>query len=174
MDIDLTIDSVEECKYCGEKNAFKLGFASDNITVFHQLIRLAIVLNEQRRTEETGSLKNTKSVDAWGYWYEFCTVTVDVGRRFGKTKFIEKYASEFDLVIVHNQMQLQRLTYQNSPAIVTMGTLFDLTRNSNHVYKRIWVDEPTACGLYNRERIARVYEYTGRHETEQTWIFLGK
>jgi hypothetical protein len=127
---------------------------------FHKCIDKLIEINKARRKEFSDLEQNAGT---YAYISEICTVHVDIGRRSGKTAYINSRATDNDLVICPRSSFLTLYKIKNQ--IVANTDIFEdaiLTVK----YDIIYIDEPAL-----HKDITKYY----KHGTaNSTFVLLGK
>jgi hypothetical protein len=108
---------------------------------FQQVLKMLIALNKENRE----MFKEYQSFyPAWEFIMEFGTVSLDIGRAVGKSKFIKQNAKPQDLVLVHN---LEEVRYWNHYLPMTKVMCpkinsIQYIKNYGQRFDTIWIDEP--------------------------------
>lgn len=108
---------------------------------FQQVLKMLIALNKEHRA----MFKEYQSFyPAWEFIMEFGTVSLDIGRAVGKSKFIRENAKHNDLVLVHN---LEEVRYWNHYLPMTKVMCpkinsIQYIKSYGQRFDTIWVDEP--------------------------------
>lgn len=107
---------------------------------FQQVLKMLIALNKEHRAK----FKEYQSFyPPAEFIMEFGTVSLDIGRAAGKSKFIRENAKHNDLVLVHN---LEEVRYWNHyhPMVQSLCPKIHTVRSGNYQWRfdTIWVDEP--------------------------------
>ena len=108
---------------------------------YQQVLKMLIALNKEYRE----MFKEYQSFyPAWEFIMEFGTISLDIDRSVGKSKFIRENAKPQDLVLVHN---LEEVRYWNHyhPMTKVMCPKFNniqYIKGYGQRWGTIWVDEP--------------------------------
>ena len=108
---------------------------------FQQTLKMLIALNKEHRQ----AFKEYQSFyPPAEFVMEFGTVSLDIGRAVGKSKFIRENAQPNDLVLVHN---LEELRYWNHYLPMTKVMCLKIMniqyiKDYGQRFDTIWVDEP--------------------------------
>jgi len=108
---------------------------------FQQVLKILIALNKEHRE----MFKEYQSFyPAWEFIMEFGTISLDIGRAVGKSKFIRENAKHNDLVLVHN---LEEVRYWNHYLPMTKVMCpkinsIQYIKSYGQRWDTIWVDEP--------------------------------
>ena len=137
---------------------------------FFDIVNAAIALNKENR-ERFSNINIWKIMSPAMACLELCTVSIDIGRQVGKTRYVKENATRDDLVIVTNQRIYD--DYLKHFSEVRKPLPYLLVWSGNYVekaffprYSTIWIDD--VPGL-NKNIL---YETLARDE-KQTFIFLG-
>lgn len=115
----------------------------------------------------------TCNIDPIYYALEFCTVKCDIGRRVGKTKYIQQNAKKGDLVVVANERiktLYKRVKFEFD--VLTIDYIIK-SRSREFQFKNIYIDEPIMV-FRNRQSLDEFYIIMVQPKIEQTFIFLGR
>lgn len=141
---------------------------------FEHLVLAAVADNKENRRRLADQTQGMNSTD---YAIEFCTVAINIGRGTGKTKYILDNAKPWDLVIVHNHREAQRILAMKRP--VTRDPL--IMSAEEYVEHGRWrgQQQPTPRTIYidDASRLSRrlldiLYCTVPKHP-DQTFILLG-
>ena len=134
-------------------------------TAYEQIVLDAIKLNLHNRVKHK---KHSKFLYAPEFAHDYCTVRLDIGRRTGKTSFIAKWASNNDLVIVHNQHM--KHDFKNSAA--TIYTTYESRNKMNlhNYFCNIYVDN---ASLIDNDTIYDLYISSSHFMFQPTFVLLG-
>ena len=129
---------------------------------FETLVSVAINLNKKRR-ENLLDIKLMLS--NLHYAREYCTVTINLGRMTGKTRYIKRYARKGDVVILHDYRQASHWEDFKTCLVFANGTIVDRCGKD----AIIWVDN---ASLFSKENLLEITRaYCSRQDV--TFVFLG-
>lgn len=95
---------------------------------------------------------------------EFCTISINMGRAMGKTRYIRLHANSNDVIISRNL----RCCYLNGVHFTVNSIKYDVIKG---IYpENIWIDD---AHLTNDEKTL-IYRTFYRDDINQTFIFLGE
>ena len=136
---------------------------------YYTTLDTLVLLNREYRDSRM-HLANAYSLEAWAQ--EHCTISCDIGRRTGKTGYINRRAESGDLIITSNLETKNRLFYWATAKVLTFTELLDLWNNQREILKfsTIFVDEPK--GLFSILSLGNFYSLL-THSRNQTFILLG-
>lgn len=146
------------------------------VAEFAFAVSALINANEMRRDELQEQFRGMTPA---AFVHEFCTVSVDCGRRLGKTTFIRNHAGPDDVVVAGNRLMRDEIS-RGSASLAVLSPPFDdalrhhlLGRPAPSGRVRIWVDEPAM--LSDRD-YAVVVDAVTRHAIPAlpTVILLGQ
>lgn len=143
---------------------------------FKQIVDAAITLSEETRKlneEHFDSIRQTMHPAAFAR--EFCTVHIDLGRRTGKTTYIQEHEALGD-VIVTPTFAMKKYGLENTLAeCFTASQIKDekflMSRRGKPTGRYVFIDEPELvtriCPL------DRIYTAFATGALDQTFILLG-
>lgn len=142
------------------------------INSLESTIDCLIELNKENRSLHSMS-KNQISSVSW--LYEFCRVSVDIGRGIGKTHYILSKATKDDLIVVGNTHSLEQYKKQLAKATIIIPTRNTMAfiGNKHNPFYSVYVDEPLMVFSDN----THIYDFLNwicDPAIEQTIIELGK
>lgn len=108
---------------------------------FQQVLKMLIALNKEHRM----AFKEYQSFyHPLEFIMEFGTISLDIGRHVGKTKFIRENAKLNDLVLVYNMEEVRYWNhYRNTTkAICPRIDSIEYIRSYGQRFDTIWIDEP--------------------------------
>lgn len=119
---------------------------------FFKLVDETVMLNTQTQLV----LENSKTYMAQGHWLEeYATVSIDAGRRMGKTTYIQKRMKPCDLVIVPRMLDVDyyyRAARKNLTNVLSAESIFNRFNMAGHwrgqkdipsYWNKVYVDEPS-------------------------------
>lgn len=108
------------------------------------------------------------------YAFEFCTVACDVGRRIGKSHYIQQHADDTSLVVVateRHRLLVEARGFDVLTAEQVEADDFDDKVLGKKIYKTIFVDEPSL--VFKKIDRHDFYFKLARSGEDQTFILLG-
>ena len=108
---------------------------------FQQVLKMLIALNKEHRE----NFKEYQSFyPAAEFIMEFGTISLDIGRAVGKSKFIRENAKPNDLVLVHNLEEVRYWRHYRSmtKAMCPRIDSVEYIRSYGQRWDTIWIDEP--------------------------------
>jgi hypothetical protein len=126
---------------------------------FFSIIDQAVAFNVQNQLANEDSRKYM----AQAHWMEeFGTVSLDMGRRAGKSLYIQKRVTKCDLIICINE-EAKRHIFKDCPHVTTAEELFDVFRMvrgpspsfrlpRDMYWNKVFIDDP---GLIFKSRYSR-------------------
>lgn len=108
---------------------------------FQQTLKILIALNKEHRL----AFKEYQSFyPPLQFIMEFGTISLDIGRHVGKTKFIRENAKCNDLVLVHNMEEVRYWNrYRNMTRTICPRTDgIEYIKSYGQRFDTIWIDEP--------------------------------
>ncbi len=135
--------------------------------LFHQTIDTLIELNKQHRKTVSDDIKYSLSLP--DYTKEYGTVKCDIGRRTGKTEYINRNADEHSLVVVVNKEQKQ-LYRQDEFEVLTARQVINKGDDLKE-YLTIYIDEPTF--VFKQASEDDLYDVLCTAPDRQTFVQLG-
>lgn len=136
---------------------------------YYATLDALVLLNREYRGSRMHLVKDY-SLEAWAR--EHCTISCDIGRRTGKTGYINRRAEPYDLIITPNLETKNRLFHWAIARVLTFTELLDLWNNQGEILKfnTIFVDEPS--GLFSILPLGHFYSLL-TYSHHQTFILLG-
>lgn len=105
------------------------------------------------------------------YAIDLCTVNVDLGRRCGKTTYINKHATKQDLVVVSHRIQYPKPEWSNTNVCLLENVMTHSFRG--RTFDNIYVDNSRLVFENNRSRVFDFYNELIRQPKELTFILFG-
>jgi hypothetical protein len=136
---------------------------------FDEIVSALIDLNKKYREAFKDYKPTLSPID---YAKHYCTVSCDMGRGVGKTKYITSHATKEDLVITFSY-KFKHIMYGANPEydVITIAEIFMIKGKNS--YNTIYIDEP-ALTFRDGYHLEDVYREFVDPTKEQTFVLLGR
>ena len=132
-------------------------------------MELALSQHRQNRKNLAEIIASCRFTDCGDYpAREFSTLHIDIGRRTGKTRYINKVASNDDLCVVIISRRSASILYKDCHLMTRSDLKKCIANESCPVKTMIFVDEPALFG-----NLDIVYEAFDKN-FDETFILLGR
>lgn len=139
-----------------------------HFTRYADLLDSLIAANETLRAALPPDLRGLYSAKDWARHH--CTVQLDIGRRCGKTQYIQERADRSSLVVVPSRAMGSALHPGRKYPTVAAGDLRRWMRDRPKPM-RVFIDEPRY--VFERLPAESLYELLADASSDQTFVLLG-